>query len=96
MLLEYAGRDLAYLHWAMAARHWVVLSLAAALFIPHPSGFTAQVALLPVVVGALCILLAVIETLMVKMRILLVPRLLGIGAGVALLAVVTQLTRVAA
>ena len=27
-LLEYAGRDLAYLQWAAAARHWVVLVLA--------------------------------------------------------------------
>ena len=96
MLLEYAGRDLAYLHWAMAARHWVVLSLAAALFIPHPTGFAAQIALLPLVLLALCALLAVTETVIVKMRILLVPRLLGVGAAVALLAVVTQLTRVSA
>ena len=29
-LLEYAGRDLAYLQWAAAARHWLVLVLAAA------------------------------------------------------------------
>ncbi|HEX7525499.1 MAG TPA: NADH-quinone oxidoreductase subunit H, partial [Gaiellaceae bacterium] len=28
-LLEYAGRDLAYLQWAAAARHWLVLVLAA-------------------------------------------------------------------
>ena len=35
-LLEYAGRDLALLQWAAAARHWVVLVLAAGLFLPHP------------------------------------------------------------
>ena len=29
-LLEYAGRDLAFLQWAAAARHWLVLVLAAA------------------------------------------------------------------
>ena len=34
-LLEYAGRDLAYLQWAAAARHWVVLVLAAQVFLPH-------------------------------------------------------------
>ncbi len=34
-LLEYAGRDLAFLQWAAAARHWVVLELAAAIFLPH-------------------------------------------------------------
>jgi formate hydrogenlyase subunit 4 len=96
MLLEYAGRDLAYLHWGMAARHWVVLSLAAALFVPHPQSFAAQVALLPAVLAALCVMLALAETVIVKMRILLVPRLLGVSAGVALLAVVTELTRLSA
>ena len=35
-LLEYAGRDLAYLQWAAAARHWLVLVLAAEVFLPHP------------------------------------------------------------
>jgi formate hydrogenlyase subunit 4 len=34
-LLEYAGRDLAFLQWSAAARHWVVLVLAAQIFLPH-------------------------------------------------------------
>ena len=38
-LLEYAGRDLALLQWAAAARHWIVLVLAAELFLPHSGGF---------------------------------------------------------
>ena len=37
-LLEYAGRDLAYLQWAAAARHWIMLVLAAELFVPHAGG----------------------------------------------------------
>ena len=37
-LLEYAGRDLALLQWAAAARHWLVLVLAAQVFLPHPDG----------------------------------------------------------
>ena len=36
-LLEYGGRDLAYLQWAAAARHWLVLVLAAQVFLPHPT-----------------------------------------------------------
>jgi hypothetical protein len=35
--------------------------------------------------------LAVVETLVAKLRILLVPGLLGVGAAVALLAVLTRL-----
>src|SRR5262249_50489228 len=36
-LLEYAGRDLAFLQWAAAARHWLVLVLASQVFPPHPA-----------------------------------------------------------
>ena len=48
-LLEYAGRDLAYLQWAAAARHWLVLVLAAQVFLPHPREVWLQLALLPLV-----------------------------------------------
>jgi formate hydrogenlyase subunit 4 len=90
-LLEYAGRDLALLQWAMAARHWLMLALAAAIFLPHPGGFAAGLALLPVAIGAVAVGLGLLETLVAKLRILLVPRLLGAGAGMALLAVITRL-----
>ena len=43
-LLEYAGRDLALLQWAAAARHWLVLVLAAQLFLPHPTDPVQQLA----------------------------------------------------
>jgi formate hydrogenlyase subunit 4 len=87
-LLEYAGRDLAYLQWAAAARHWLVLVLATQVFLPHPAGVWWQLAWLPLVLAVLCGALALTETLVAKMRVLLVPRLLSIGAGVALLGVV--------
>ena len=48
-LLEYGGRDLAFLQWAAAARHWLVLVLAAQVFLPHAEGVWWQLALLPVV-----------------------------------------------
>jgi hypothetical protein len=79
----------------MAARHWLMLALGAAIFLPHPSGFGAGLALLPVLVGAVAIGLGVLETLVAKLRILLVPRLLGAGAGVALLAVIARLVEAA-
>jgi formate hydrogenlyase subunit 4 len=90
-LLEYAGRDLAYLQWAAAARHWVMLVLAAQVFLPHPSGAWAQLAVLPAALVVLCVGLGVVETLVVKMRILLVPRLLAIGAAAAVLGIATHL-----
>ncbi len=90
-LLEYAGRDLALLQWAAAARHWLVLVLLAQIFVPHTDSVWGQLALLPVVVVALAGALAVTETVVVKMRILLAPRLLAIGGVAALLGIAAWL-----
>jgi formate hydrogenlyase subunit 4 len=92
-LLEYAGRDLALLQWAAAARHWVVLVLASQVFLPHSHRVWLQLALLPVVLVALCGALAVAETWTAKMRILLAPRLLAVGAAAALLGIVSWLVQ---
>lgn len=90
-LLEYAGRDLAYLQWAAAARHWLVLVLGAQIFLPHPTNPLAQVCLLPVSLAALCVALAVTETLVAKARVIRIPPLLGAGAAVALLGIAARL-----
>ncbi len=84
-LLEYAGRDLAYLQWAAAARHWIVLVLAAELFVPHPGPFAAQAAVLAGSLLVLCAVLALVETTQVKMRILRVPLFLAAGGAVCFL-----------
>ncbi len=93
-LLEYAGRDLALLQWAAAARHWLVLVLGAQIFLPHATDPRVQLALLPVLLVVLCGALALTETLVAKMRILLAPRLLGIAGLVALLGIVAWLVEV--
>ena len=94
-VLEYGGRDLALLQWGAAARHWIVLVLAAQIFVPHAQSSWLQLALLPVVVVVLCAALALVETLVAKMRILLAPRLLAVGAAAALLGVLTWLIEAA-
>ncbi|HEU0248470.1 MAG TPA: NADH-quinone oxidoreductase subunit H [Gaiellaceae bacterium] len=94
-VLEYGGRDLALLQWGAAARHWVVLVLAAQIFVPHAESVWLQLALLPVVLVALCAALALVETLVAKMRILLAPRLLAVGAAAALLGVLSWLIETA-
>jgi len=84
-LLEYAGRELAYLQWSAAARHWIVLVLGCELLIPHPGPFAAQLAVLAGGVLALSAALAVCETVQAKMRVLRVPLLLGFGVALCLL-----------
>jgi formate hydrogenlyase subunit 4 len=84
-LLEYSGRDLAYLQWAAAARHWIVLVLATELFVPHPDSFAARLAVLAAAVPALCLVLALVESTQAKMRILRVPLFLGAGGAICML-----------
>jgi formate hydrogenlyase subunit 4 len=83
-LLEYAGRDLAYLQWAAAARHWIVLVLAADVYLPHGGPLGVRVLGLVAALALLCVALAAVETAQAKMRILRVPALLGLGALIAL------------
>ena len=94
-LLEYGGRDLAFLQWAAAARHWLVLVLAAQVFLPHAESVWGQLAVLPLVLALLCAGLACTETVTAKMRVLLVPRLVSVGAAAALLGIVTWLVEAA-
>ena len=84
-LLEYAGRDLAFLHWSAAARHWIMLVLATELFVPHPHSFALRLAVLAVALPLLCLGLALIETWQAKLAVLRVPRLLAGGAFLALI-----------
>jgi formate hydrogenlyase subunit 4 len=93
-LLEYAGRDLALLQWAAAARHWVVLVLGAELFLPHWGAFGPRLGLLAAGVGVLCGALAVGETAQAKMRILRAPALLGLGCAIALAGAVSYVAGV--
>jgi hypothetical protein len=65
--------------------------LGAQIFVPHTIGIWWELALLPAVLAVLCAGLALTETLVAKMRMLLVPRLLGVGAVVALLGIAAHL-----
>ena len=84
-LLEYAGRDLALLHWSAAARHWIMLVLATELFVPHRDSFALRLVVLAVALPLLCIGLAFVETWQAKLAVLRVPRLLAGGALLALI-----------
>jgi formate hydrogenlyase subunit 4 len=92
-LLEYAGRDLAFLQWTAAVRHWLVLVLATQVFLPHARDAWVQLGVLPAALLALCAGLALTETLTAKMRILLAPRLVALGGVAALLGIASWLVQ---
>ena len=83
-LLEYAGRDLAYLQWA---RRGAPLGRARPRrrAVPAPRRRLRRGSRrLALELAALCAALALIETAQAKMRILRVPALLGVGCTIAL------------
>lgn len=82
-LLEYSGRDLAYLQWAAAARHLVVLVLGAELFLPHGGPLIWRAPELMAWIAASLVGLAFTETLVAKMRLLRIPVFLGSGLAIA-------------
>ena len=61
------------------------------IFLPHASRPVVAARAAAVVLVALCAALALVETVFAKMRVLLVPRMLGIAAGVALLGIAASL-----
>jgi formate hydrogenlyase subunit 4 len=90
-LLEYGGRDLALLEWSAAARHWLVLVVAAELFLPHWGGFGVRLVCLAGGVALLCAALALTESAQAKMRILRAPGLLAAGCLLALVGLISWL-----
>jgi len=59
--------------------------------VPHVTSPRWQLAILPLMLVIGCAGLALVETLVAKMRILLAPRLIGIGAATALLGIAAWL-----
>ncbi len=92
MLLEYAGRQLGFLHWAAMIKQLVLLSLLVHLFWPQPPDIPAAVALglMAAKVTALGLVLAFIESVLAKMRLFRLPELMAGGAAFCLLAVLSN------
>lgn len=95
MVLEYSGPSLALIEWASAVKLNAIIALLIALFVPWgmaatftPSAlaFALTVYLLKVLLLALAI--AVVESSVAKLRMYMVPDLLGVASALAILAVV--------
>ena len=94
MVLEYSGRYLALVEWAGAMKLFVFLTLLANLFFPW--GVPSLVAPVPILLGLLALTgklvvltvgLAVLETIIAKLRLFRVPELLAGSFALALLSV---------
>ncbi len=93
MILEYSGRPLGLIHWAVAIKQLVMISLFAVLFLPGaPLSWPplAQAGVLAAKVAATALALAATETATNKMRLFRVPAFMTVSGVLALLALVAR------
>ena len=80
MILDHSGPDLAFILYGSAVKLWLFASLLAGLLVPAAPFWLQAPASLAVVL-AVGVLIGIIESVMARLRLVSVPRLIG-GAGV--------------
>jgi formate hydrogenlyase subunit 4 len=97
MILEYSARHLALIEWAAAIKLFAYATIGIALFAPWGIAEGGNWAALPVAVGALALKLvlfgaglALLETLLAKLRLFLVPEFLSAAFLLAVLGMLTH------
>jgi formate hydrogenlyase subunit 4 len=93
MVLEYSGRHLAMIEWAASLKLLLYVSVIACIFFPFgivtdgagPAAHALSLATYLVKVAVASVLLAVLETVIAKMRVFRIPNLLGIALMLGLL-----------
>jgi formate hydrogenlyase subunit 4 len=97
MILEYSGRHLALMEWAAAVKLMLYLVLLANVFFPWGLAREASAAALGLSAGiilikllTLCVLLALSETVLAKMRVFRVPAFLNLALLLALLGLLSH------
>jgi formate hydrogenlyase subunit 4 len=98
MILEYSARHLALIEWASSLKLLAYISIGIALFLPHGIAEVGNWAGLPLAIGLLLLKLlvagaglAVLESLLAKMRIFRAPEFLGTAFLLAVLGLLIHL-----
>lgn len=97
MILEHSGKSLALLEWGSWLKLTLFLTLLANMFFPYglaaePDAASLAIALVLYIlkIGFLCVLLALVETSMAKLRLFRVPDFLSAAFALALLGLLAQ------
>jgi formate hydrogenlyase subunit 4 len=97
MLLEYSGRELLCASLAAQVKQTVLLALLASVFFPlgvavkvTPVALLVAVLALLCKLALLCALIAVVESIVAKLRLFRVPDFLGAACGLAILAYIAR------
>jgi formate hydrogenlyase subunit 4 len=93
MVLEYSGPDLALVEWASAVKELVFMTLLAGLFLPigiatrlAPQALAISALALLAKVGALALMVVLVESTNAKLRFFRVPELMAVALGLGFLA----------
>jgi formate hydrogenlyase subunit 4 len=97
MVLEYGGADLAFVEWASAVKELVFMTLLAGLFLPigiatrlAPQALAISALALLAKVGALALMVVLVESTNAKLRFFRVPELMAVALGLGFLALATR------
>jgi formate hydrogenlyase subunit 4 len=97
MTLEYSARHLALIEWAVAIKLFAYMTIGIALFVPWGIAAAGEWRSLPSAVGALLVKLALagaglalIETVLAKLRLLLAPEFLSAAFLLGVLGMLTH------
>jgi formate hydrogenlyase subunit 4 len=95
MVLEYSGPSLAFVEWAHALKLNLLIAIIVAMFAPWGISTGAGATAVLIAVGAYVLKLglaviavAVLESVVAKLRMYVVPEFLGIASALAILAIV--------
>jgi len=97
MILEYSARHLALIEWAVAIKLFAYMTIGIALFLPWGIAAAGDWAALPLAFAALAVKLtfagvglALIETVLAKLRLFLAPEFLSTAFLLAVLGMLTH------
>lgn len=100
MMLEYSGRYLGLMHWAVMVKQTLLFTMFINLFVPW--GISIEYTLSSILIGlffyivkviVVGVLLAAIETAYAKVRLFMIPKLLVSSMALSILAIVVQIAR---
>ena len=94
MILDHSGPNLAFILYASSLKLWLFALLLVNLLVPEfPDDMLMELALMLAGIFGIAALVGVVESCMVRLRLLVVPRMLGMTGMLAALALILTLLR---
>jgi formate hydrogenlyase subunit 4 len=92
MVLDYSGPDFAYILYAAALKLWIFAALVVNLIVPVQSlPVWAQVPLFLLGMGVVTVLVGIVESILARLRLLQVPKILIGSATLSIIALIVKL-----